>query len=84
MLEILKNTERELSRLFESVRLKEHGSASFIFAENRRRAVEVSPHEGKWWLEFWEPSDDEYAPPVKEATVDTPERAIEEVITWLR
>ena len=84
MLEILKQIEQELRRSFSAVQLKEDGSASFILAENRGRAVEVSPHAGNWWLEFWEPSDDEYASPVKETTVSTPELAIEEIVRWLR
>ena len=84
MLDVLKHMQQELSRSFGSAQLKEDDTASFVFVENRGRAVEVSPHAGKWWVEFWEPSDDEYAPPIREATLDTPQQAIEEIISWLR
>ena len=73
----------ELTPLFEKVCLKGHGASLFIYAVNNGRAVEISEDNGGFWLEFWEKSEDEDAAPVKEMTVDSGERAIQEAKKWL-
>lgn len=73
----------ELAPCFEKVVLKGQGSSSFVFAVNKGRAVEISEDDGGLWLEFWESSDDEDASPVKEMTVDSCEKAVQETTRWL-
>ncbi len=68
---------------FEKVCLKGHGASSFIYVLNNGRAVEISEDNGGFWLEFWEKSEDEDAAPVREQTVDSGERAIQEARKWL-
>jgi len=63
--------------------LERSGSSSFIFAVNKGRAVEISEDNGGFWLEFWEKNDDEDAGPVKEMTVDSCAKAIQETTRWL-
>jgi hypothetical protein len=42
------------------------GRASFLFVEHDGKAVEISEHEGRWWVEFWDVSEDEDAAPVRD------------------
>ena len=46
-------------------------------------AVEISAGKRGFGLEFWEKSDEEDAAPVREQTVDSGERAIQEAMQWL-
>jgi hypothetical protein len=80
----LAEIQDELAPCFEKVVLKGQGSSSFVFAVNKGRAVEISEDDGGLWLEFWEKSDDEDASPVKEMTVDSCEKAVQETTRWLR
>ena len=59
----------ELTPHLEKACLKGQGTSSFVYAVNKGRAVEISEDNGGYWLEFWEKSEDEDAPPVKELTV---------------
>ena len=70
-------------RSLESVTFHEDGAASFIVAENNLRAIEVSPSENLWWIEFWDLSVDEDSPPVREETVSTDQEAIAAILGWL-
>ena len=72
-----------LSRLVESAQIRGKGRASFVFAQHQGRAIEVSENDGKWWMEFWEADDNEVAPAVAEATIDTTDEAIAHAIHWL-
>jgi hypothetical protein len=69
---------------FEKVCLKGQGVSSFVYAEHKERAVEISEDSGGYWLEFWEKSDDEDAAPVKEMTVESDKDAVRNAIRWLR
>lgn len=42
------------------------GAGSFVFVKSQGRAAEISIHEGLWWCEFWEASEDESAAPMRE------------------
>jgi hypothetical protein len=74
----------ELTPHLEKVCLKGQGVSSFVYAVNKDRAVEISEHNGGFWLEFWEKSEDEDAPPVKELIVETGKDAVQNAIRWLR
>jgi hypothetical protein len=75
---------RELQKSVESVSIRGEGTSSFLYATSKGRSVEISAHqEGGWWLEFWEATADEDAPPVRESIAETSEKAIAETIGWL-
>lgn len=73
-----------LAAHMDQVSLKGQGRSSFVFATNNGRAVEISEHDGGYWLEFWERSEDEDAAPVKELTVTAAQDAIRVSMDWLR
>ena len=79
----LAEIQKELSRQFQNVTLKGQGLSSFLNVTNKGRGLEISEPEGNLWLEFWEKSEDEDAGPVKELTVESGERAIQEAKQWL-
>lgn len=69
---------------FPGVDIRGADAAAFVFAEFRGRAVEVSgTHEGHWWIEFWEASEEEYNPPVREETHDDETSALAAAHRWL-
>lgn len=74
----------ELTPLLEKVCVNGHGASSFVYAVNKGRSVEISENNGGFWLEFSEKSDDEDAPPVKEATVHSIDDAVQSAMRWLR
>lgn len=74
---------KQLSRQFEKVDVRGQGAASFLYLVHNGRTVEISEHNGGFWLELWERSDDETADSFKELTVSTPEGAIHEAQNWL-
>lgn len=60
------------------------GKGMFVFAESHGRAVEISlSHDGRWWVEFWGASEDEDAPPERDAYFDSADDVIAEVKAWL-
>jgi hypothetical protein len=63
--------------------LRGQGPAAFLFVEHERKAVEISLHEGRWWVEFWEVSDDEDAAPVKDEFFTTPDQVVVAVSSWV-
>jgi hypothetical protein len=63
--------------------LRGQGPAAFLFVEHERKAVETPLHEGRWWVEFWEVSDDEDAAPVKDEFFTTPDQAVAAVSSWV-
>ncbi len=67
----------------ERAEIRGQGAASFIYATNRGRAVEISEHNGGFWLEFWAEGDD-YGSPTKEMTVESADDAIQNALRWLR
>jgi hypothetical protein len=80
---------RELEQLrelafneFERCSVRGEGKAAFLFIEHAGRAVEVSKDADEWWVEYWEASEDENAPPVHEETLATAELAIRNVRDW--
>jgi hypothetical protein len=80
----LHTMQREVAPSVDEAVVHDCGTASFLFVKRHGRAVEVSEHEdGGWWLEFWEASEDEDAPPVRETTVRTEKEAIGLVMRWL-
>jgi len=66
-----------------SASLRGRDRAIFLFVEHDGKAVEISDHEGRWWLEFWEASEDEGAPPVKDGFFATPDQAVDAATRWL-
>ena len=75
--------QAELLRRGVSVSLRGSGAAEFIFAEHHGRAIELSRHQGQWWVEFWEATADEDAPPVKEVFFRSPVEALQGISAWL-
>jgi hypothetical protein len=59
------------------------GRAAFLFVEYDGNAVEISDHEGRWWVEFWDASEDEDAAPVKDSFFATPGQAVDAAAFWL-
>jgi len=79
----LTELQDELMPQFENVCLRGRGASSFVYVLEKGRAVEVSEENGGFWLEFWDRSDDEDAPPVKEMTLESPEQVLREIRRWL-
>jgi hypothetical protein len=77
----LEEIQGELSQELETVLLRSHGLSTFLHLANKERAVEISEHEGKFWLELCEKRDDEDDPATM--TVDTWEQAVQETRKWL-
>jgi hypothetical protein len=63
--------------------LRGQGRAAFLFVEREGKAVEISDHEGRWWVEFWDSSEDEDAAPVKDSFFATPDQAVDAAAGWL-
>ncbi|MSU76514.1 MAG: hypothetical protein EXS16_00305 [Gemmataceae bacterium] len=74
----------DLPNELESVELRGHGSATFLYLTHHGREMEISECDEGIWLEFWDNSDDEDAGPVKDMTVLLCEDAIREARRWLR
>jgi hypothetical protein len=66
-----------------SVSLRGGGRAVFLFVERDGKAVEISDHEGRWRVEFWDSGDDEDAAPVKDNFFATPGQAVDAAAGWL-
>ena len=79
----LAEIQEELAPQCDKVCLKGSGKASFVYAVNNGRAVEISEDNGGFWLEFWETSDDEDAAPIREMTVESAEHAVDRARQWL-
>jgi hypothetical protein len=73
----------ELQQMGLSASLRGGGRAAFLFVEHDGKAVEISDHEGQWWVEFWEASEDEDAAPAKDRFFSTSGQAIEAMTCWL-
>lgn len=80
---VLDRIRHRLEGRIELVSLRGSGAASFLFAENQGKAVELSWNGSAWWLQFWEPSHEENAPPVGERIVDSEDDASAAVAEWL-
>ncbi len=59
------------------------GRAAFLFVEHDGKSVEISEHAGRWWVEFWDASEDDDAAPVKDEFFSSAEHAIEATVGWL-
>jgi hypothetical protein len=66
-----------------SASLRSGGRAAFLFVEHDGKAVEISDHEGQWWVEFWDTSEDEDAAPVKDRFFPTPDQTVDATACWL-
>ncbi len=80
----LAEIQEELANEIESIELRGHGSATFLYLTHNGRAIEISECDEGIWLEFWDNSNDEDAGPVKEMTVQLCEDAIRAARRWLR
>jgi hypothetical protein len=63
--------------------LRGSGAAEFVLAENQGRAIELSRHQDQWWVEFWEATTDEDAPPIRERFFTSAAEALREISGWL-
>ena len=72
-----------LQLTLQSVSVRGEDLASFIYAEEKGRAVEISKDYDGWWLEFWEESEDEDAPPVKDEVLKDEDQVVTEALRWL-
>ncbi len=79
----LDNLQSELQQKGLSVSLRGGGRASFLFIEHQGKAVEISDHDGRWWVEFWDVSDDEDAAPAKDRFFATAKQAVDAATCWL-
>ena len=68
-------------RLDSSVRGESDGS--FLYCCHSGRAVEASMNDGKWWIEFWDRSEDPDALAVKECTVTSVDEVFQLICDWL-
>jgi hypothetical protein len=79
----LDNLQSELQQKGLSVSLRGNGRAAFLFVEHGGKAVEISDHEGQWWVEFWDASGDEDAAPAMDRFFPTAEQASVAATFWL-
>ena len=79
----LNDVQAELFKRAEAASLRGDGEGAFVFAENRGRAIEISRSQSQWWVEFWENSTDEDAPPIREEFFASVVDAVEEIAAWL-
>lgn len=79
----LNELKLELTRRGLGAALRGGGRAAFLFVECHGKAVEISDHEGRWWVEFWDASDDEDAASVKGSFFATPGQAVDAAAAWL-
>jgi hypothetical protein len=79
----LDDLQSELHQKGLSVSLRGDGRAAFLFVEHGGKAVEISDHEGQWWVEFWDASGDEDAAPTQDRFFATPAQAIDAATCWL-
>jgi hypothetical protein len=68
---------------FASLSIRGKGASSFLFIEHAGRAAELSWNGTSWWLEFWDRSEDEDAPPVAERMTVSEAQAVEAIQGWL-
>ena len=79
----LDDLQSELEQKSLCVSLRGGGREAFLFIENEGKVVEISDHEGQWWVEVWDASDDEDAAPAKERFFPTAGQAIDAATCWL-
>jgi len=78
----LEDLKSELQKWGLSPSLRGEGRAAFLFVEHAGKAIEISDHEGRWWVEFWDVSEDD-DPPVKEEFFTTPSHVTDAATGWL-
>ena len=76
MIDSVNSVKSRLTHNFDSISVRGSQLAVFLFIEHCGRAIELSAEEGRWWMELWDCSSDDDAPPTKELTVDSDEMAI--------
>jgi hypothetical protein len=59
------------------------GRAAFLFVEHAGKAIEISDHEGRWWVEFWDVSEEDDDAPVKEEFFTTSIQVTDAATGWL-
>jgi hypothetical protein len=79
----LPDMKLELLRRGVDSSLRGTGAAEFLYAEHQGRAVEISEHQDRWWIEFWEASEDERAPPVSERFFLSAVEVVRAASDWL-
>ena len=79
----LEDLKSELQHRGLSPSVRGRGRAAFLFVGHDGKAVEISDHEGQWWVEFWDASKDEDAAPAKDRFFPTPSQAIDATTCWL-
>jgi hypothetical protein len=77
------SAQSELQQTGLSVSLRGDGRAAFLLVEHDGKAVEISDHEGQWWVEFWDASDDEDAAPATDQFFPTLDQAVDATTCWL-
>lgn len=72
--QLLHSIHEQLTPRVDLAEVRGAGMGSFLYAVRGGRAVEVSVDElGHIWMEYWEASADENAPPVRDDTFDSAE-----------
>jgi hypothetical protein len=79
----LDNLKIELQRRGLCMSSRGEGRAAFLFIEHGGKAVEISDHAGRWWVEYWDASEDEDAAPVKDEFFSSEEHVIDATVGWL-
>ena len=83
MISSVESIKARLTHNFDTISVRGSQRAVFLFIEHCGSAIELSADNGKWWIEFWDCSSDDDAPPTKELTVDSDEMAIAAIEEWL-
>jgi len=73
----------QLERRGLAASVRGQGRAAFLFVEHNGKSVEISDHEGRWWAEFWDASEDEDAAPLKDSFFATLGQAVDATVAWL-
>lgn len=79
----LKTLADRVHTAVDHVSIRGADDGQFLYAMGHGRAVEASINNGRWWVEFWERSDDDTVPPVREVWAATEEDVLRELLMWL-
>lgn len=81
---ILLRIAQELESQFSSTSIRGEGAATFVYVRLDKRAVEISMLDDRHvWIEFWDLSAADDAPPAKDDALDSVNETLDRVRTWL-
>jgi len=80
----LEEIQAELAPRIETACPKGNCSSSFVYAAHNGCTVEISEHNGRFWLEFWKNSDDENFASLHQVDCESAQEAVEKAVWWLQ